>query len=99
MFPSNLEYLFLLAILGAFTLALFPWHLKKAARTREFWLALSCYLSLGFALDLFALRLGWWVFSVDKTCGITLAGVPVEEFGLFTLIYLLLVGAWEFFDE
>lgn len=94
MLPANLEYLLLLLTLTLFSLTLFASELKEAVATRPFWVAMAGYLSAGFLLDLTAQKLGWWEFNNTKVLGPMLLSVPLEEFLLFALVFLLAIGAW-----
>jgi lycopene cyclase domain-containing protein len=78
-----------------FVLSAFSRQITAISREKSFWLSLAIYLLSCALLDFTAIRLGWWSFSIKKICGLRIAEVPVEEFILFILIFLLTLSAWE----
>jgi len=49
-------------------------------------------------IDLFALDLGWWSFTPNEICGVSILKIPIEEFALFSVMFVLVVASWEAFD-
>lgn len=82
-------------VLGCFTLALFEKELSLQIRTSAFWLGLGSFELACFILDLSGLLLAWWTFPPDRNIGLLLAGLPIEEFILYGLIYVLAICSWE----
>jgi lycopene cyclase domain-containing protein len=95
MLSSRLEYFCLLVVLSLFTWAAFAPELRHLSTHRYFWLAFAIHLSLCSLFDSLVIYLRWWSFSPHKISGVIIVNVPVEEFILFALIFLLCVCAWE----
>lgn len=68
-------------------------------RRRYFWLLLALFLLYVTAIDLVALRMDWWRFNPDRIVGITLVGIPIEEYLLGILFCLFTISVWENLDK
>lgn len=99
MLDSRLEYLAILLTLCIFTVSLFGPQIKLLRRKSEFWCALTTFLLMGFGLDLIAMSWGWWSFANTRVIGLHVGQVPIEEFVLFIVIFILAISAWEAFDD
>lgn len=95
MIPAAFEYLVLNIVLACFTLAIFGSELKVQVRTTAFWIGLTAFLVACFVLDLAGLKLAWWTFPPDRNVQLLVVGLPVEEFLLYALIYVLAICSWE----
>lgn len=95
MIPTAFEYLVVNVVLACLTLAILGPELKEQVRTLAFWVGLGSFLVACFVLDLAGLKLGWWTFPPDRNVQLLIVGLPVEEFLLYALIYVLAVCSWE----
>lgn len=95
MLPPRLEYLFLLAVLVLVGLSLFWDIILRLFRLPEFWLSNSIFVLTCGTIDYFAVRMEWWAFSAQRTCGLKIAEIPIEEFLLFFWFFSFTVCIWE----
>lgn len=95
MIPASFEYLVVNIVLGCFTLAIFGSELKGQVKTRAFWFGLTVFLATCFVLDFVGLKLNWWTFPPDRNVQLLIVGLPIEEFMLYALIYVLAICSWE----
>jgi hypothetical protein len=99
MIPQRYDYLVTLAVLVLFMVAAYSREICRASGTREFWSGGLTFVLLCGALEVIGLSMRWWAFDMTKTCGLRLHGIPVEEFILFSLIYVLAISGWEHTDS
>jgi lycopene cyclase domain-containing protein len=99
MLPPESEYLVVLMVLMLFVAAAAWEQVRTLAKERAFWLSLVVYLVLCIALDIIAVRLRWWSFPAPTNFGITVGGVPIEEFILFVVIFVSATAAWKFLER
>jgi len=99
MVPQPYDYLVTLAVLLAFVMAAYGREIHRVSRTREFWWAGVIFVLFCSGLEVLGLTLRWWVFDMSKTCGLRVHGIPIEEFILFSLIYMLAIAGWERADR
>lgn len=93
--PAKYEYLFLLLIFGAAGVSVLTRGSLLAFRSRAFWISMAIFIALATTIDLLAIRWHWWTWSPQKTCGLALLGIPVEEFILFLLGHTISIALWE----
>lgn len=93
--PSRAEYATILLLLLALVVSMFLDELRRLSRRPSFWSALATCVAFGLVFDIVALRLEWWSFSSGRLLGLSVLAVPIEELGLFALIFTLAVSAWE----
>ncbi|MGZ5465661.1 MAG: lycopene cyclase domain-containing protein [Thermoanaerobaculia bacterium] len=99
MIPGRYEYLFLLLIFGLIGLAILSARAQRAIRTQTFWVSMAIFCVFGTAVDLLAIHWNWWQWSPDKTCGIRLLAIPIEEYILFLVGHTAAVAIWETLDD
>ncbi len=95
MVPARFNYLAILGVLLVFVLSAYSGPLLRLSRKSEFWISGALYLVACLGLELVGLSLSWWQFDWAQVCGLTLWGVPAEEFLLFGIIFALSIAAWE----
>jgi lycopene cyclase domain-containing protein len=96
---ARYEYLFLLLIFGAAGLSILSRASLRAFRRPAFWLSMSVFFMLATTIDLLAIHCNWWTWSSQKTCGLALMGIPVEEFILFFLGHTISIALWETLND
>lgn len=97
--PEKLEYLIVLSVLLIFVLSAYSSEVLSLLRRREFWLSYCLFATLCTLLDLVAVRYEWWTFREKRISGLFLLSLPIEEFVLFSLIFVLAIAAWESEEE
>lgn len=95
MIPTKLEYLFLLTVMALTGWSLFERPIRMLVRKRSYWASLVVFIVACAAIDLAALKLGWWRFSHERIVGFLIGPIPVEEFVLFTLVFSITIAIWE----
>lgn len=68
--------------------------LKRDFGYRLFPAFIVCQAGVFFILETLVLRAGWWGIFPEKTFGITLLGVPIEELVFFLLIPQVSLLVW-----
>lgn len=99
MLPAKYEYLAVLVVLTIFVTAAAWEEVRAVIRERAFWISFAAYVVLCAGLDVTATRAGWWDFPAPTNIGTSLAGVPIEEFALFFVIFLSAVSAWKVLER
>lgn len=95
MIPSRFEYFFLLSIIALAGWSLLGHQLQPVIKRASYWVSFVIFFGACTIIDLLAINLGWWWFSNEKTVGLLIGSIPVEEFILFILFFNLTVAAWE----
>lgn len=81
-----MEYLAILIVLFLITLILERTHHVHLYRSRrERFEIVGLFFIVGVVWDSFAIWRGHWIFPADKTLGITIGNMPLEEY-LFILV-------------
>jgi len=96
MLPPQSEYFFILSVYCLAIVSLFAGTLQRVARQRHFWIGMFTFFTWCTVLDYVAISLRWWNFPVGRLLGLGLVGIPIEEYCLFVLAYVLVVASWEF---
>jgi lycopene cyclase domain-containing protein len=99
MIPEKLEYLFLLALYFSVILTLLWEPALRMVSKPSFWFSCAIFSATWALIEIYALNHRWWVFSADKICGIFIASVPIEEYGLFTLFHLSVAATWSVLES
>jgi len=99
MLPAKYEYLAVLLVLTIFITATAWEQVRALIKERAFWISFAAYVVLCVGLDVTATRAGWWDFPAPTNMGANLAGVPIEEFVLFFVIFLSAVAAWRVLER
>jgi lycopene cyclase domain-containing protein len=92
---ARYEYLFLLLIFGVAGLSILSRASLRAFQRPVFWISLIVFFFLATTIDLLAIHWNWWFWSPQKTCGLSLIGIPIEEFILFFLGHTISIALWE----
>ena len=95
MIPARYEYLVVLALFLQLTIALFPDQARRLIQQSTYWYSQSLLVAYSTVIDLVAVRLGWWEFSSQKSLGVSLFGLPIEEFILFFLFHFAACCSWD----
>ncbi len=95
MIPKRFEYIFILALYAATGLSVTVDGLRRALSKPGTATAAAIFLAYCFAIEIVALRTGWWKFDDKRVIGIYLWQIPIEECLLFPTFFALVVGAWE----
>ena len=95
MVPANVEYLTIVAVLTLYICTSWSSELGRLVRTRQFWLASLIFFSGSIALEVTGKYMRWWWFSEVRITGLMFLGVPVEDYVLLLLIFLMTVASWE----
>jgi lycopene cyclase domain-containing protein len=93
--PARLEYLFVLLIYFGSGATILWSALRRLFLRRYFWISAAAFEILGTAVDLLAIRWGWWAWMPDRTCGMRILAIPIEEYLGFFIGHMLVVGGWE----
>lgn len=94
MLPQATEYLFLLTVFAAVGISLL-WHeVGSIIQEKAFWFGVIVFSIYCLLIEIIAISKGWWAFNEAKTLGVAIKGVPIEEFALFPLFYILVISAW-----
>ena len=99
MIPHELEYLALLAVYLLIIASLFTRRVVDCFRSKTFWLSFAILGSSWTVIEWIGLRLGMWVYSEERTCGLAPLEIPVEEFIAFFLIHLATIASWKTFSS
>ena len=99
MLPQEFEYFAVLLVLMTFVTAAAWEQVRALTQERAFWVSLAAYLVLCVMLDVSAVRLEWWSFPAPTNIGLTVGGVPIEEFLLFVVIFVSATAAWKFLER
>src|SRR4029079_442999 len=94
MIPAPLEYLFLLLVYALLLVLFLAHRLLRVLRQRALWISCALLTATWAAIEINALHQRWWVFPLDKICGVFLATVPLEEYLAFILIHISAVALW-----
>jgi lycopene cyclase domain-containing protein len=92
---SKFEYLAILI----FVMVVF-WELRRRKRIKIFksWkqelVFLGCCMAIGMVWDHLALWRGHWLFPVDRTIGIKLGLMPIEEYLFILIVPEAVVTLW-----
>jgi len=97
--PSRLEYVALASIYAILICTLLQKQIGRVIRRRAFWLSGLVFYCLWILLEQHALTNGWWVFNPNKIIGLSLLGIPLEEYFAFALIHLSTVALLEAFIQ
>lgn len=95
MMPSEFEYLFVLMTFFAVGISILWVEFTTLLSSRLFWFGCSIFYVLCLAIEIIALKNGWWTFVPSKHLGLKIWQIPLEEFLLFGMFYALTVSAWE----
>jgi lycopene cyclase domain-containing protein len=92
---TRFEYLFLLLVWAAAGVSILWPRIAPLLRARHFWVSSAIFVAIGAVVDWIAISQAWWDWSPTRTCGLTIAAIPVEEFIGFFTGHMLAVAAWE----
>lgn len=95
MVPTRYEYLFILTVFGATGLTVTWDGLRRGIRKQHVRKAVTIFLAYCLAIEIIALRLGWWTFAAETIVGIYIWRIPLEECCLFFVFAAIVIGAWE----
>lgn len=94
MISSKLEYLTLALIYGLVTFTLFKEQVLYLFGQKSFWFSCALFCLNWTFLEIYALQAHWWEFNPDKVTGISIAGLPIEEYLVFFLIHTATTALW-----
>lgn len=96
MIPSRFEYFCVLAVVAMATLSIFWDVIHIMIRRFTFWSTFIVFYVLCIVIDYWAINLQWWTFNDEKIIGVTVITIPIEEYMLFALALVTILGIWEF---
>lgn len=98
MIPESYEYLALIILYAVLTLSIFLPQVVSNLLSKQFWASIAFFAAAWTVFDVLGITLEMWHFSENKTIGVKILRVPIEEFLVFFLIQLNVISAWRCFQ-